>query len=382
MYKYVERLVVILGESCNLQCKYCLQHDIRNSEPKKEISDDVLRFISKMIDAHKESPLKILLYGGEPLVYWDTVKELVGKLPKDRKKVNYALITNGKLLDEEKVAFMNENEVHMSVSWDGDGSKYTRGYDAVKDKHDLLIKIKHLGISSVLSSKAYPYDLFLSYRKFDDEYSKMNNGRHIPINYALMEAVCDNCKELLYDIDPRKMKRQIHEVLKTAAADKRAAHIYSTFMSRIISMEREGYLTYHGQCSSSNCPLEINLTLDGKLWFCHNERTRLLGTIEDFDTDPFKVIQTAYMYDKTREIYEKKCSKCEVYRFCCGGCPLTIGSKDKERSCEIVRAYYRPFLHFNTRNKEEEDAIYEQVVYDDVGMEKELEQEDGTKEEH
>ena len=97
-------LRIQLGLKCNMSCKYCAQSDRENerwvSSPK-----DVPAFIEKLRASGIKVHGVIELWGGEPFVYWKTLQKLVPELRKLYPKVRFAVITNGTLIDEEKIAF-------------------------------------------------------------------------------------------------------------------------------------------------------------------------------------------------------------------------------------------------------------------------------------
>ena len=71
----IQRIFLMLGSACNLQCKYCLQHDMADNDSKK-VNAPVIDWIKKQVQ-YQSIPIKITFYGGEPLVYWDAIADAV-----------------------------------------------------------------------------------------------------------------------------------------------------------------------------------------------------------------------------------------------------------------------------------------------------------------
>jgi uncharacterized protein len=59
------------------------------------------------------------LAGGEPLLQFDLIKELLTEARKVRPLLRFALQTNGLLLDQEKLTFLRQNRVGLGLSLDG-----------------------------------------------------------------------------------------------------------------------------------------------------------------------------------------------------------------------------------------------------------------------
>lgn len=112
-----ELLEIVLGGKCNFNCIYCSQRTFRDklysSSPK-----DIDRFINILLK-NKIKPNSIQLWGGEPLVYWKVIKELVPKLRSIYPDIDISFPTNGSLLDREKVDFIRQHKMKFWISHDG-----------------------------------------------------------------------------------------------------------------------------------------------------------------------------------------------------------------------------------------------------------------------
>jgi len=109
----------MLGHSCNLNCKYCLQHDVVNVALGETINPNIYYFISD-IARNQNQRLGLQFYGGEPLVYFDKIKEFIDGLKQNNvpNNVYFSIITNGKLINEEKIEYLNDNFSNVTISWE------------------------------------------------------------------------------------------------------------------------------------------------------------------------------------------------------------------------------------------------------------------------
>ena len=130
--KNIRLLKIQLGLSCNYSCEYCSQRFVeRAPETNKK---DIDSFMEKLnvLEFEESQGLKIEFWGGEPLVYWKTLKPLVAEITKKfeswQNKPAYSIITNGSLLTQEVIDWLIENNFSVSISHDGPGQS-VRGPD-------------------------------------------------------------------------------------------------------------------------------------------------------------------------------------------------------------------------------------------------------------
>lgn len=118
-------LVLSVTESCNFRCEYCYYsgsytYSRRHSEKAMSLETAV-----KAVDwffGFKRNEYKIGFYGGEPLLKFSFMKDVVfhakNICPKDAKLI-FAITTNGALLNEKVADFLAENKFETFVSLDG-----------------------------------------------------------------------------------------------------------------------------------------------------------------------------------------------------------------------------------------------------------------------
>lgn len=104
-----------LSEQCNLNCTYCNVDKLS----KKVISFDAFKEnFEKIRHQNPNEKIQIDFYGGEPLLHWDLICQIIAFTRSD-KNVVYYMPTNGLLLNEERIQYLNENAVRVSLSFDG-----------------------------------------------------------------------------------------------------------------------------------------------------------------------------------------------------------------------------------------------------------------------
>jgi uncharacterized protein len=103
--KLITHLKIQLGLSCNYSCDYCSQKFVeRMPETSKK---DIDAFLEKLnaLEFDEQKGLRIEYWGGEPLVYWKTLKPLAeainDKFSNWVNKPQLSIITNGSILTDE-----------------------------------------------------------------------------------------------------------------------------------------------------------------------------------------------------------------------------------------------------------------------------------------
>ena len=142
----MRRICVPLGLGCNLQCKYCYRDYEKIKIP--EFTPDMINYLNNLSPEWCEA---VIASGGEPLMYWDKVKELFSYVPRS---VHKRIMTNATLLNQEMVDYINEYEIELHLSHDGPKTEFLRGVDVLKDPKilSLLRQIKIIRIWAVCTS--------------------------------------------------------------------------------------------------------------------------------------------------------------------------------------------------------------------------------------
>jgi len=95
--------------ACNLTCKYCYA----NNQPGYIDRDTMHQILEFVFVKHKYPNVTCHFFGGEPLVMWETVVDMVqlgNELAKQNEvNVVWSMTTNGVLLDDLKLDFMEQN---------------------------------------------------------------------------------------------------------------------------------------------------------------------------------------------------------------------------------------------------------------------------------
>ena len=121
----VKALCLHIAHDCNLACKYCFaeegEYHGRRALMSYEVGKKALDFL--VANSGNRVNLEVDFFGGEPLMNWQVVKDLVayGRSLEEpnNKKFRFTLTTNGILLDDESLEFANKEMANIVLSIDG-----------------------------------------------------------------------------------------------------------------------------------------------------------------------------------------------------------------------------------------------------------------------
>ncbi len=121
----IKSMCLNIAHDCNLRCKYCFaaQGDFGSGRKLMpfEVGKSSIDFLIKHSANRKN--LEIDFFGGEPLMNFETVKQIVcyaRSIEKDNNKnFRFTITTNGILLSDEKIEFINNEMSNVVLSIDG-----------------------------------------------------------------------------------------------------------------------------------------------------------------------------------------------------------------------------------------------------------------------
>ncbi len=121
----VKALCLHVAHSCNLNCQYCFAAQGEYQGERALMSLDVgKRALDFLIEnSGTRRNLEVDFFGGEPLMNWEVVKQLVAygreREKESGKHFRFTLTTNGVLVDDEVIDFCNREMHNVVLSLDG-----------------------------------------------------------------------------------------------------------------------------------------------------------------------------------------------------------------------------------------------------------------------
>lgn len=143
----VKALCLHIAHDCNLACRYCFaeegEYHGRRAMMSFEVGKQALDFL--IANSKDRRNLEVDFFGGEPLMNWQVVKDLVAYGREQEKLHNknfrFTLTTNGVLLDDEMMQFANKEMANVVLSLDGrkEVNDFMRPFRKGKGSYDLIV---------------------------------------------------------------------------------------------------------------------------------------------------------------------------------------------------------------------------------------------------
>lgn len=151
----IKALCLHVAHTCNLNCSYCFASQGKYHGDRALMSFEVgKRALDFLIEnSGSRTNLEVDFFGGEPLMNWDVVKELVKYARSQEgpchKNFRFTLTTNGMLIDDDVIDFANKEMSNVVLSLDGRKEVHDRlrvdyagngSYDRIVPKFQELVK--------------------------------------------------------------------------------------------------------------------------------------------------------------------------------------------------------------------------------------------------
>lgn len=117
------QISVMFTDACNMRCTYCT-----TAKRPNHLDSDRLAKVVGLLDRTAPAPLDLNFHGGEPLLFWDRVVELVEHIrpQKAKRRMSLNLCTNATHLTAERAQFLADEGFNVRVSIDGRKATHTR----------------------------------------------------------------------------------------------------------------------------------------------------------------------------------------------------------------------------------------------------------------
>ena len=143
----VKALCLHIAHDCNLACQYCFaeegEYHGRRALMSFEVGKKALDFL--IANSGNRRNLEVDFFGGEPLMNWEVVKQLVeygrSKEKEYNKNFRFTMTTNGVLLNDEIMDYCNREMSNVVLSLDGrkEVNDKMRPFRGGKGSFDLIV---------------------------------------------------------------------------------------------------------------------------------------------------------------------------------------------------------------------------------------------------
>ena len=321
----VKALCLHIAHDCNLACRYCFaeegEYKGKRGLMSYEVGKQALDFL--IANSANRRNLEVDFFGGEPLMNFKVVKDLV-KYGREQEKIHnkkfrFTLTTNGVLLDDDIIEFANKEMSNVVLSIDGrkEVHDYMRPSHNGKGSYDLILpKFKKLAESRNQDN----YYVRGTFTKNNLDFSEdVKHLAELGFKQISIEPVVSPPEDP-YSIQEKDLSFIFEQYDKLAKymIEKREAGEDFNFFHFMIDLSGGPCVAKRlSGCGSGTEYLAVNPW--GDLYPCHQfvgQEEFLMGNVFDgiIRTDTVEKFKETSVYSK------EKCKECFAKFYCSGGC--------------------------------------------------------------
>ena len=321
----VKALCLHIAHDCNLACQYCFaeegEYHGRRALMSFEVGKKALDFL--IANSGNRRNLEVDFFGGEPLMNWQVVKDLVAYGREQEKlhdkKFRFTLTTNGVLLNDEVMEFCNREMGNVVLSIDGRKEVHDkmRPFRKGAGSYDLIVPKFQQFAESRHQDKYYVRGTFTHYNlDFSEDVLHLAD---LGFKQISVEPVVAEPKEP-YAIREEDLPKLFEEYDKLAVEMIRRHKSGEDFNFFHFMIDLEGGPCVAKRLSGCGSGTEyLAVTPWGDFYPCHQfvgHEKFLLGNVDEgiLNTDIRDEFKCCNVYAK------EKCRKCFARFYCSGGC--------------------------------------------------------------
>lgn len=321
----VKALCLHIAHTCNLNCAYCFASQGKYQGERALMSFEVgKRALDFLVEnSGSRHNLEVDFFGGEPLMNFDVVKQLVEyarSIEKEKgKNFRFTLTTNGVLIDDDVIEFANKEMSNVVLSLDGRKEvhdRYRVDYNGVGSWEKIVPKFKKL-VDARGNKDCYMRGTFTHHNP--DFLSDIQTMLDLGFTELSMEpVVCAESDESALTKEDLPVVLDQYEKLAELMIKRRKEGKPFTFYHYMIDLQG-GPCIYKRISGCGSGTEYMAVTPWGDLYPCHQfvgDEKFLLGNI--FDGVKNTAIQDEFM--QCNVYSREECKDCWARLYCSGGC--------------------------------------------------------------
>jgi len=343
-------LKITMGLKCNYACSYCNQaHQPHDPVGGPEDAEELVQKMKENFNFGIYDKFRLEFWGGEPMVYWKTLKPLAEKVKKVYPNAQFMMVTNGSLLTRDKVDWFNQMGFSIGMSHDGPLHAQNRGPDPLDEpvaKDAVVYALKTMGMTRftfncVLTREnvSIPAVREFILKKLNRTFTGFENPgvdqRELQVTTEELMLPYDD-SGMAHSLQTTDEKKEILHTLFEETIDNKNQFSWTVYQ-KVKSFYESIVYGRPAEAVGQKCGMdkEDNIAIDmkGNVTTCQNTSSLTkhnIGNIEDFDN----IRLTNSYHWSTR----KECPSCPVVQLCQGAC-LFLEDQYWEQACENLFWY-------------------------------------------
>ncbi len=363
----VKALCLHIAHDCNIRCEYCFasQGNFKGDNLLMDFKTGAMALDFLIENSGNRRNLEVDFFGGEPLLNFEVVKKLVDygkkKAMQWNKNMRFTITTNGTLLNEENMDYINNNMDNIVLSIDGTKETNDRMRYTVNNKgtYDLVLpKIKRM----VEKRGDKPYYVRGTFTKFNKEFSKdvIHLAEQGVRNLSVEPVVAPKEEDYALALEDLTEINEQYDILEKAYFDKRGT--------------KEGFEFFHFKMNLQKNPCQekralgcgagveyLSITPEGDIYPCHqfagNPQFKM-GSIWNQNSLDEK---TALLFKEASVDNKDACKDCWAKYYCSGGCHANAYHENNdllipyELGCEMEKKRIQNSIIIEAKKRLERD---------------------------
>lgn len=349
-------LIKPASSACNLRCRYCFYNDEsenRNTKNYGIMGHETAHMLIDRAFEKERDTASFGFQGGEPtlagLPFYEDFVSYASRKAGDRRRVDYALQTNGFLIDRQWASFFRENHFLIGLSLDGnkkthdtnrvDSSgkgSYNRVFNNAKllQRENVDFNILTTATRQIVQNTDALYDFY-----------KRNGFRYLQFT-ACIDPIASERGTMDYSLDAESYGRFLIRLFDLYYRDwKRGDYTSIRYFDNLISLMVRGRAEECGM--NGVCGKYYVVEADGSVFPCdfYVLDGYCLGNImtDSFEDLDRKRTELGFVEKSMKK--EEECTKCPYFHLCRGGCRrdrenFATGELEKTYLCEAYKTFF------------------------------------------
>ena len=363
----IKALCLHVAHTCNLNCSYCFASQGKYQGDRAVMSFEVGKqaFDFLIANSGNRKNLEVDFFGGEPLMNWEVVKQLVEYARSIEKEHNknfrFTLTTNGMLLNDDICEYLNKEMSNVVLSLDGRKEVHDKyrvdykglgSYDQIVPKFQRLVELR--GGKDYYVRGTFTHDNV----DFTEDILHMADLGFTELSMEPVVCAADDPVALTKD-DMPKIFEQYEKLAFEMIKRKRNGNGF-TFYHYMLDL-KNGPCIYKRITGCGSGTEYMAVTPWGELFPCHQfvgDPKYSLGNIWDGVTN--KSVQDEFR--SCNAYARKECNDCWAKLYCSGGCAANAyhatGSVNGvyEYGCELFKKRIECAVMMKVAEAEDENA--------------------------
>ena len=359
----IKAMCLNMTHDCNLRCEYCFASQGTYNGEKAFLSFETGKkaFDFLVKSSGKRRNLEVDFFGGEPLMNFETIKKLVDygrSLEKDNNKhFRFTITTNGVLLDEDKINYINENMDNVVLSIDGRKETNDRMRKTINEKgsYDAIINNFKNFVSKRGSRDYFARGTYTSYNlDFSEDVKHMREAGFDKISVEPVVASPEEkyaLKEEHIDILKREYEKLAEYFIESYNTDKKFQFFH-------FNIELDGGPCIYKRSIGCGAGTEyVAVTPSGELYPCHQfvgQEEFIIGNVDDGITNEEIVNKFKNVLVNEKPV----CKDCWAKYYCSGGCHANAYNFNKDFNipygvgCELEKKRIECSIYIKAMNEQ------------------------------